>query len=187
MATSLVGAVSTVANITLAETAYPLHWVVKNGCLDNSTILKPGTILYWDDDRKCELQQGNLFPGKYAWGMCSQSGIRLGYGNTYDECVASMQGTEGYHQHVVTPHEIVEGYCYCLPDVLQNIYTSYTCVKETTTTTTTTTSTAPPLAYKAAQSSKQHHEYHPDNNAPWIVLSVFLVITVIAIGVFYLS
>jgi hypothetical protein len=174
---------SVIASLTFHSNAYPLHWQVKDGCLENSTTLTDAIILYWEDDRACQLQEGNLIPGKYAWGMCGQSGIRFGYADTYEECKQSMVGEEGFHQVIVPPTEMTEGSCYCMPyaeagvDTFgdHNMYSSYTCVKETTTTTSTKPIPHESKVYSSDTSTtpKAHEDYHHhDGNSIFILVMI---------------
>ena len=177
---------SVIISFTFHSNAYPLHWQMKDGCLENSTTLADAIILYWEDDRACQLQEGNLLSGKYAWGICGQSGIRFGYADTYEECKWSMVGEEGFHKVIVPPTEMTEGSCYCMPyaeaGILTNedhyAYSSYTCFKETTTTTSTKPIPREDKTYSSdtSTSPKPHEDdhHHADASIVIVVITVFL-------------
>lgn len=172
MATALASVVTSFGNFTFQGNAYPLHWQVKDGCFENSTILKDTATLYWEDERACQLHDGDLIPGKYAWGICGTDGIRFGYADTYDECLQSMVGEEGFHQVIVPPKEMTEGSCYCMPHAEAGMHSSFTCVKETTTTVPT-----PRLAkVQASATTPKPHEddhHHTDTSIIIVVVTVF--------------
>lgn len=158
--------------LALANT--PLFWEVKDGCLENSTVFIKHEILY-SDDRACSIKHNNtnapffksLMSGQYAWGACTNEGIKFGFGSTREECMGSMNGTDGYHQLVIPPHSMDPGSCYCHKG--NERYDSFTCVKEE------------PIALQSeAEEDPKPHTYHSDYGIT-VFFVVFITLPIIFI------
>lgn len=115
-----------------------VHWIVKDGCEDNSTIIFDAGLLHSDESACTEVAWTP--PGwdnastVYAWGQCGSRGVEFGFGATEAECRRSIDGLDGVSRLVVVDN-VHPGRCVCH---LQNDdpleYDTFTCIETTTTT-----------------------------------------------------
>ena len=133
-----------------------MHWVVKDGCEDNSTILHDAGLLYGDDVQCAVMAPSPELPQTttgllYAWGRCTDAGIEMGYGGSEAECAGSMNQTDGAYR-ITLVDKTHHGRCVCHPRPdAPSSYDTFTCTE-----TTTTTTTAPmPKALASRQTTKR--------------------------------
>lgn len=165
-----------------------VHWQVKDGCDDNSTILHDAGLLFGDDDQCAVMAPSPELPQTttgllYAWGRCTNAGIEMGYGGTEAECAGSMNQTDGAYR-ITLVDQTHHGRCVCHPRPdAPSTYDTFTCTETTTTTTTTPTPEALASETNDEEAPKPHTSGGSSDAAFFVLLALLLCIAFV--GVLY--
>ena len=169
-----------------------VHWVVKDGCEDNSTILHDAGRVYGDDVQCALMESSSNLPQTttgllYAWGRCTDAGIEMGYGGTEAECFGSRNQTDGAYR-ITLVDKTHHGRCVChprpdAPSTYLSSYDTFTCTETTTTTTTTSMPKALASETSDEETPKPHTSDGSSDAAFFVLLALLLCIAFV--GVLY--